>query len=163
MVADFFEMDGWDTFYVGANAPARSVAETVAERGADVLAVSATITSHVREVRELVGAVRASAECRGVKVIAGGYPFNVEPALWREVGADATAADAASADAIDHAPSRPLARTRVTRVRRRPSPAAKPTPTPHLPVRNRVSGVSPISCTALGEIRTPVTFGWPMM
>jgi methanogenic corrinoid protein MtbC1 len=97
MVADFFEMEGWDAFYVGANAPSRCVVEAVAERGADVLAVSATLTSNVREVRGLVGAVRASAECGGVKVIAGGYPFNVEPALWREVGADATASDAGEA------------------------------------------------------------------
>lgn len=97
MVADFFEMEGWDTFYVGANAPAGSVLQTVAERGADMLAVSATMTPHVREVRELVSAVRASGECRGVKIIAGGYPFNVAPDLWRDVGADATAPDAHAA------------------------------------------------------------------
>ena len=97
MVADFFEMEGWDTFYVGANAPAASVVQAVAERGADVLAVSATITSHVRALRELVAAVRASGECRGVKILAGGYPFNVAPGLWREVGADASASDAEGA------------------------------------------------------------------
>ena len=97
MVADFFEMEGWDTFYVGANAPAAAVVQALAERGADVLAVSATITSHVRQLRELVAAVRASEECRGVKILAGGYPFNVAPGLWREVGADASASDAAEA------------------------------------------------------------------
>lgn len=97
MVADFFEMEGWDTFYVGANAPAQSVVQAVAERGADVLAVSATITSHVRALRELVAAVRASPECEGVKILAGGYPFNVAPGLWREVGADASAPDAPGA------------------------------------------------------------------
>jgi MerR family transcriptional regulator, light-induced transcriptional regulator len=102
MVADFFEMDGWDTFYVGANAPAPSVVQTIAERGADVLAVSATITSHVREARSLIEAVRASVECREVKVIAGGYPFLVAPELWREIGADATAADAEGAVAMAH-------------------------------------------------------------
>ena len=97
MVADFFEMEGWDTFYVGANAPAASVVQVVVERGADVLAVSATITSHVRQLRELVAAVRADEAARGVKILAGGYPFNVAPGLWREVGADASAADAAGA------------------------------------------------------------------
>ena len=97
MVADFFEMEGWDTFYVGANAPAASVVQAVAERGADVLAVSATITSHVRHLRELIAAVRSDEAARGVKILAGGYPFNVAPGLWREVGADASAADAAGA------------------------------------------------------------------
>ncbi|MBV9924253.1 MAG: cobalamin-dependent protein [Acidobacteria bacterium] len=97
MVADFFEMEGWDTFYVGANAPAASVVQAIAERDADVLAVSATITSHVRALRELIAAVRAERETRHVKVLAGGYPFNVAPGLWREVGADASARDAAGA------------------------------------------------------------------
>lgn len=97
MVADFFEMEGWDTFYIGASAPAASVVQAVAERRADVLAVSATITSHVRALREVIAAVRASAECRGVKILAGGYPFNVAPGLWREVGADASAPDAPAA------------------------------------------------------------------
>ena len=97
MVADFFEMEGWDTFYVGADAPAPSVVQAVAERGADVLAVSATITSHVPALRELVAAVRASPECANVKILAGGHPFNVAPGLWREVGADASASDAQGA------------------------------------------------------------------
>ena len=43
MAADFFEMEGWDTFYLGANTPAESVIRTLVERKADVLAVSATI------------------------------------------------------------------------------------------------------------------------
>lgn len=97
MVSDFFEMEGWDTYYVGANAPAESVVRTVAERGADVLAVSATITSHVRALRNVISAVRAEPACRDVKILAGGYPFNLAPELWREVGADASASDAASA------------------------------------------------------------------
>jgi MerR family transcriptional regulator, light-induced transcriptional regulator len=97
MVSDFFEMEGWDTYYVGANAPAESVVRAVAERGADVLAVSTTITSHVRALREVITAVRANEACRGVKVLVGGYPFNVAPDLWREVGADAVAPDAEAA------------------------------------------------------------------
>lgn len=91
MISDFFEMEGWDTYYVGANAPAQSVLQTLVERKADVLAVSATITSHVRQVAELIAAVRASGDCEGVKILVGGYPFNVAPELWRQVGADACA------------------------------------------------------------------------
>lgn len=44
MVADFFEMDGWDTYFLGSSTPAGSVVQTVAERNADVLAISATMT-----------------------------------------------------------------------------------------------------------------------
>ena len=47
MVADFFEMDGWDTYFLGANTPAESVLRTADERRADVLAVSCTMTFHI--------------------------------------------------------------------------------------------------------------------
>jgi methanogenic corrinoid protein MtbC1 len=94
MVSDFFEMEGWNTFYMGANTPTACVLETLAEREADVLAVSATITPHVRAVAGLIDAVRASNEGRGVKIIVGGYPFNIAPDLWETVGADASARDA---------------------------------------------------------------------
>lgn len=99
MVSDFFEMDGWDTFYLGASTPTPSVLQTVKERRADVLLVSATITSHVRAVAGLVEAVRAHFGDR-VKILVGGYPFNVDPDLWRRVGADACAGDAEEAIAV---------------------------------------------------------------
>ena len=100
MVADFFEMDGWDTYYLGANAPARSIVAAVEERNAQVLAVSATITAHVGAVAELIGAVRRGIGNRPLRIIVGGYPFNIEPELWKAVGADGSAADAAEAVAV---------------------------------------------------------------
>jgi methanogenic corrinoid protein MtbC1 len=97
MVSDFFEMEGWDTFYLGANVPAQSIVQTLIERRADVLAVSATMTYHVRAVKHLISVVRSSELCRETKILVGGYPFNLAPELWREVGADACARDAAQA------------------------------------------------------------------
>jgi len=97
IISDFFEMEGWDTYYLGANSPTPAVLQALADRKADVLAVSATMTFHVRAVAELIGAVRASENLGGVKVVVGGYPFNVEPELWERVGADAYAADASGA------------------------------------------------------------------
>ena len=99
IITDFFEMEGWDTYYLGANCPTADILKTLSERKPDLLAVSATMTFHVRAVEELVGRVRASEEFRGVKIMVGGYPFNVEPDLWKRVGADAYAADAAEAAA----------------------------------------------------------------
>jgi methanogenic corrinoid protein MtbC1 len=94
MVSDFLEMEGWDTFYLGANTPTPSLLQTIAEHRADVLAVSATITSHIRAVRDLIAAVRSSQGNRDVRILVGGYPFNVAPDLWQQVGADAFARDA---------------------------------------------------------------------
>ncbi|HEY0836569.1 MAG TPA: cobalamin-dependent protein [Azospirillum sp.] len=97
MVADFFEMAGWDSYYLGANAPTRSIVRAMIDRDAQVLAVSATITPHVGTVAELVRAVRAEMGGKSPRIIVGGYPFLLEPELWRRVGADGTAMDAAGA------------------------------------------------------------------
>ncbi|HTY90142.1 MAG TPA: cobalamin-dependent protein [Methanocella sp.] len=97
MVADFFEMEGWDTIYLGANTPARSVLRTLKENKVDVLAISATMTFHVSKVKELIEAVRSDEATRHIKIIVGGYPFNNSPGLWRHVGADGFAGDAREA------------------------------------------------------------------
>lgn len=97
MVADFFEMDGWNTFYLGASMPATAVVDTIVERGADVLAISATISAHLRAVADLVARVRAAPGCGSVKILVGGRPFAAHPDLWKTMGADGCAADAQSA------------------------------------------------------------------
>lgn len=100
ILTDFFELDGWDTFYLGANTPAGDVVKSVAQRGADLLAVSVTMTFHLPEVEQLIQAVRRSEVGSRVKVLVGGYPFNVVPDLWQKLGADGSAADAETAVAL---------------------------------------------------------------
>lgn len=94
MVADFFEMDGWDTYYLGSNVPLSSIVQTITEREADVLAISATMTFHIPLVADLIKQVRTSDSNRHIKILVGGYPFNIEPELWRQVGADGYASNA---------------------------------------------------------------------
>lgn len=101
MVADFFEMEGWDTFYLGANTPIESILRTLREQEANLLLVSATMAYHVRAVAELILAIRRDNSLYHVKVMVGGYPFNAAPDLWEAIGADAYAKDAY--DAIEKA------------------------------------------------------------
>lgn len=100
MVADFFEMAGWDTYYLGANMPAASVIQALAERRAQVLGISATITFHIGEVADMIAKVRASEVGQHVKILVGGYPFNVSQELWRSVNADGFGTDAQQAIAV---------------------------------------------------------------
>lgn len=100
ILSDFFEMEGWDTFYLGANTPTRSIIKMIADHQPDLLAISATMTFHVRRVTELITAVRSSGVSPELKIMVGGYPFNIEPDLWRQVGADASAPDALAAVAL---------------------------------------------------------------
>jgi methanogenic corrinoid protein MtbC1 len=97
MVSDLLEMDGWQTYYLGANMPVPAVVEALVQRQADALAISATITYHVRDVESLIAAVRRTPDCRRVKILVGGYPFKTDPDLWKIVGADGSATDAQAA------------------------------------------------------------------
>jgi methanogenic corrinoid protein MtbC1 len=97
MVADFFEMEGWDTHYLGANTPTESILETLETRQPDILAVSTTITFNLDAMIDLITEVRASQVSDGVGLLVGGRPFNMSPGLWETVGADGYAADAQAA------------------------------------------------------------------
>ena len=97
MVADFFEMEGWDTFYLGANTPIESIIRTLREQEANLLIVSATMAYHVRAVSDLIQAIKKDSALNHVRIMVGGYPFNVAPELWQTVGADAHANNAAEA------------------------------------------------------------------
>jgi MerR family transcriptional regulator, light-induced transcriptional regulator len=98
MVTDFFEMDGWDTFYLGANTPISGTLRQLMEREPQVLAVSATLSFHVQAVADLITAVRATG--RAPHILVGGAPFNAQPGLWQDVGADACGRDAMEATSL---------------------------------------------------------------
>jgi MerR family transcriptional regulator, light-induced transcriptional regulator len=97
MVADIFEMAGWDALYLGANVPTESIVKTLVEQRADVLGVSVTMTAHIPAAAELIAAVRSHPDGLPVKVCVGGYPFNIAEGLWRKVGADGYASEAHTA------------------------------------------------------------------
>jgi methanogenic corrinoid protein MtbC1 len=90
-------MAGWDNYFCGANMPPAAFVQSVVERAADVLAISATMGFRLHAVQNLIETIRAEPRCARLRVMVGGHPFNVDPALWRTVGADGTAADADAA------------------------------------------------------------------
>lgn len=100
MVADFFEMDGWNTYYLGANTPIDGIVKTICDRGANVAGLSVTISFNVAAAQEVIAAVKGAAGCRNTRIIVGGYPFKIAPDLWKTIGADGYAPDAAGAIAL---------------------------------------------------------------
>jgi methanogenic corrinoid protein MtbC1 len=98
MVSDFFEMSGWDTYYLGANMPIVGVIRSIGEIKPKITAISATMTFHLTVVEEMIRSIRSSpATPAGMKILVGGYPFRVAPELWMQVGADGFAAGAQDA------------------------------------------------------------------
>jgi MerR family transcriptional regulator, light-induced transcriptional regulator len=98
MVTDFFEMDGWDTYYLGANMPIESLVRYLSEIKPQCLAISATMTFHVSVVEEMIRKIRAAHEVSSdLKILVGGYPFIVAEGLWKKVGANGYAPNAMEA------------------------------------------------------------------
>ncbi|NCC82120.1 MAG: hypothetical protein EOM04_07630 [Clostridia bacterium] len=97
MTADFFEMDGWDTHYLGANLPVEYVLEEIKLNKPDVLGISTTILPNLPYAKELIEKVRKTPEISKIIIIVGGRVYKDNENLWKEVGADAYVADALSA------------------------------------------------------------------
>jgi methanogenic corrinoid protein MtbC1 len=97
MVADFFEIEGWDTYYMGANTPATSIIQAIEKNRPHILALSVTMPFHQSLLQETIAKVRASDADGRVKIIVGGHALNSSKNLWRNVGADGYAANAEEA------------------------------------------------------------------
>ncbi len=92
MVSDFFQADGWDFRYLGANLPAEALVAECRRFQLHVVALSATMLPHVRWVKAAIGLIRGDTSIRA-KILVGGRPFIVDPELYLPVGADASAID----------------------------------------------------------------------
>jgi MerR family transcriptional regulator, light-induced transcriptional regulator len=97
IVTDFFEIEGWDTYNLGANVPPSSLAEFVEQYRPDVVGLSASMQFHFGSIREMIAALRAATVDNPVSILLGGRAFNGAPDLWREFGAEACACDAEDA------------------------------------------------------------------
>ncbi len=97
MLADFFEMEGWDTDFLGANTPRDGIVRMIEETGAEALAIGVSMHYHLSEVERVIEAVRKAFRGDEPIILVGGYPFRTVDNLWENVGADASAPDAASA------------------------------------------------------------------
>jgi len=97
IVADFFEMAGWRVVYLGANMPPEDIAQGAIAFEADVLVLSATLTTHLDPLKMTIATVRAAvADSQNEskpRIIVGGRALAQTPDLWKALGADAYSAD----------------------------------------------------------------------
>ncbi|WP_176239343.1 cobalamin B12-binding domain-containing protein [Mariniplasma anaerobium] len=54
MVADFFEMDGWDTFFIGSNLPVSEIIKELKLNSVDLLAISLTTAMQLDDVQQII-------------------------------------------------------------------------------------------------------------
>ena len=97
LVADYLELNGWTVRFLGTAMPAAGVIDVVREERPMVLGISATMLFSADRVGRLIETVRGELGDDAPAILVGGGAFRHAPDLWRELGADGTAADARDA------------------------------------------------------------------
>ena len=97
MVADAFQLGGWDVRYLGANVPTTAIIEHTAEWQADLVGLSVSFAQQLPIVKETIARLGARLGDDRPAVIIGGIALNRFNRLAEMVGADAFSADAQAA------------------------------------------------------------------
>jgi corrinoid protein of di/trimethylamine methyltransferase len=92
IVASLMELAGLSVVDLGINVPAETFVKRAVEEKADVVGLSAMLTTTMQEQRTVVKALEAAGVRGKVKVVIGGAPVSEEWA--REIGADGRGANA---------------------------------------------------------------------
>jgi 5-methyltetrahydrofolate--homocysteine methyltransferase len=98
LVAMMLEGSGFEVIDLGTDVPAQRFVEAVEESGAQLVGLSALLTTTLPAMEATVGALREAELPTQVKVMVGGAP--ITSAYAQDVGADGYAPDASSAVAL---------------------------------------------------------------
>jgi len=98
LVASMLEGCGFEVINIGIDVPAEKFVEAVKEHNADILAMSALLTTTMPYMKEVIDALEAAGIRQNVKVMVGGAPLSQEYA--DEIGADGYSDNANSAVAL---------------------------------------------------------------
>jgi methanogenic corrinoid protein MtbC1 len=95
MVADFFELHGWNSVFFGSNTPTESVLHFIERNDVDLLAIGATLPPNLVEMQRLIDLTRQAVP--DLPIIVGGKAISGNIELAKKLGADATAFSAKDA------------------------------------------------------------------
>jgi methanogenic corrinoid protein MtbC1 len=93
-----FRLAGWKTIFLGANVPSTEIAHAARTFEADLLLLSATLTTQISSLGTAISRIRQIAG--DTRILIGGLALEDSPDLWSQLGADAYAADIQSAVAV---------------------------------------------------------------
>ncbi len=73
MISDVFEMNGWNSFFLGANMPAVELVEYVRNIRPDILAISLSLYFHLPDLEKLIRMI--NREIPDQRILVGGQAF----------------------------------------------------------------------------------------
>jgi corrinoid protein of di/trimethylamine methyltransferase len=98
LVASMLEGCGFEVINLGVNVTAERFVDAVVEHHADILCLSALLTTTMTNMREVIDALHTAGIRNRVKVMVGGAPVTADFA--RQIGADAYSENANEAVAV---------------------------------------------------------------
>lgn len=97
MVADAFQLSGWEVQYLGANVPTNALLQHIGQRKPDLLGLSVSFAQQLRVVKEIISRLAQSYGAKRPSVIVGGLAINQFHRLAGKLGADGWSPDANAA------------------------------------------------------------------
>jgi MerR family transcriptional regulator, light-induced transcriptional regulator len=97
MVADSFELGGWDVQYLGADVPVKDLVAQACARKPDLVGLSVSFAHQLRVARQTIRELQSALGPRRPPVIIGGLAVNQFDQLAGKVGADGWSPDAVAA------------------------------------------------------------------
>ncbi len=94
IMADLFQADGWEVFFVGGGVPFDETVTLCGQLRPTAMLIFGTLPSSVPVTRQMIECIREIGLCPEMNVIVSGGVFNRADGLWREVGADVFADNA---------------------------------------------------------------------
>lgn len=93
MIADYFNILGYKTYYIGNDTPTESLIQMITQTKANVLALSITMEYHLDAAKNLIHVLKYNNNIKNIKIIVGGQAFHMDKNEYRKIGADAYAND----------------------------------------------------------------------
>lgn len=96
MIADAYEISGWDVTFLGADTPSSSIISQVDSERPDVLALSISLPHQVLALKQLVEQLRSDMGAATPAIVVGGLAFNNHQSLSSRLEVDNWYLDAKS-------------------------------------------------------------------
>ena len=87
MTSDFFQINGYDTVFVGTNTPRMQICQAIKSEKPDYIAISVTDYYLIFEAKKIIERIKENCKY-DIKVILGGQAFKKNRHLVEEIGAD---------------------------------------------------------------------------
>lgn len=87
MVTDIFTIAGYETVFIGANTPWRTIIRSIESKRPDIISMSVTNFYNLIEAKKTIDTIKKEFDYK-IKFILGGYAFKGSKDTYKEIGGD---------------------------------------------------------------------------